>query len=161
MTARAKQIADRFRQTSDEFIAVVERLSSEQWERVVPQEKRTVAAMAHHIGFAMNRETATFQAMAEGRPNRPYTWAEFDAANARFGEQYAHGDQAETVELLRANAVKAENFVRGLSEEQLDRRGSLMAEDSRDGSVANWIEWALIGHIEGHFPAIREAAGDE
>lgn len=155
---RAEALARRFEAARDEFLAFAEGLTSEQWRQIVPEEERTVAAMVHHIAWAYETESDIFRAMAEGVSYAPLTEAGLNQSNYINGEIFENADYAETLALLRTTGEQAAAFIRGLTDEQLDRHGVFMENDPEGGTVAEWIEWVLIGHIGVHFPAIRAAA---
>ena len=156
MSARARELADRFQQVSDAFADEVELLSPSQWRAFSPEEGRTVAALVHHVAWAYEAEIEAFRAMAEGRPVPSWTEESLDEANAEAGRAFAACDQAETVALLRANATTAAAVVRGLTDEQLARTGVYIEGEPAEG-VEVWIEEVLIEHPGMHLPAIRAA----
>lgn len=158
MTTPAAELAEQFAQVAAQFARVVADLSPAQWRAFCPTEARTVAALAHHVAEGYVIELAAFQAMTTGAPVTEWTRAGLAEVNAADGATYAACDQAETVALLRANAAAAAAFVRGLTADQLARRGRYIVE-LPELSVAEWITRVLIGHPAGHLQSIRAAVG--
>jgi hypothetical protein len=156
MSARARELADRFQQVSEAFADEVARLSPLQWRAFSPEEGRTVAALAHHVAWAYEAEIEAFRAMAEGRAVPSWTEESLDQANVEAGQAFAACDQVETIELLRANATLAAAVVRELTDEQLARTGVYIEGEPAE-RVEVWIEDVLIGHPGMHLPAIRAA----
>jgi hypothetical protein len=156
MSDRAHELAERFERASEEFAAEVERLSPEQWLTLCPEEQRTVAALARHVGMAYGFEMRAFSAMAEGRSVDPLQREDLNRFNAEDGATYAACDQTETVEMLRREAAAAAKTVRGFTDEQLGRFGAYI-EGIPPRTVAEWIDSILIGHIASHLRSIRAA----
>jgi hypothetical protein len=142
---------------SEAFAAEMEALTPVQWAALVPEEKRTVAAMARHVGWAYGVELAVISAIAAGRPYEPLNDAGLVAINAAHGEEFAACDQAETVAFLRSSAAPVAAEIRSLIDEQLARTG-LFQEEFSEESAGDWIEYVLIGHPGSHLPVIRNAA---
>ncbi|HET9017774.1 MAG TPA: DinB family protein [Thermomicrobiaceae bacterium] len=159
MFDRARALAGRFEQASEEFAVAMAGLSDAEWRTLCPGEERTVAALAHHVAFGYAVEVPAFRAMAFGEPVETWTRASLDRVNAAQGQEYAECDQAETVALLRREAAAAAGFVRSLTDEQLDRSGVYL-----DGlpawTVEQWITRVLTGHPVGHLASIRAALAD-
>jgi hypothetical protein len=157
MTSRADDLAQRFAAMSEAFAAEMEQLSPAQWRAFVPEEQRTVAAMARHVGWAYRTEMAVFAAIAAGRPYEPLSDAGLAVVNAAHGDEFAECDQAETVAFLREQGAAIAAEIRALSNEELARTGVFLEELSEE-SVGDWIDYVLIGHPAMHLPAIRAAA---
>ncbi|HUZ00810.1 MAG TPA: DinB family protein [Thermomicrobiaceae bacterium] len=156
MSARARELAERFEQASESFAAAVERLSDEEWHTRCPGEERTVAALAHHVAWGYAVEARAFRAIALGEPVEGWTRAGLDRVNADQGQEYAQCDRAETVALLRRQAASAADFVRALTDEQLDRSGVYL-EGVTARTVEQWIARVLIGHPGAHLASIWTA----
>ena len=65
---------------------------------------------------------------------------------------------AETLELFRANGAKASAIVRGLSDAELDRSGTVLT-DIPAMTVQQAIEGILINHVHEHLGSIRATTG--
>jgi hypothetical protein len=158
MSQRAQELADRFERVSEAFAAEMEGLSPEQWRAFVPEEERTVAALARHVAWAYELEMDVFAAIAAGGPNASYTSEAIDELNAAHGAAFVDCDQAETVALLRQNAATVAAAIRTLSDEHLARSGVFLEEAAAE-RVETWIEHVLIGHPQWHLRSIRAATG--
>ena len=73
-------------------------------------------------------------------------------------EEIANPDKAETLELFRANGAKASAIVRGLSDAELDRSGTVLT-DIPAMTVQQAIEGILINHVHEHLGSIRATTG--
>jgi uncharacterized damage-inducible protein DinB len=155
---QARDLAERFEAANEELVGVLERLPDTSWHLVCPDEGWPVGVTAHHVAVAYPAHMRIFQAIAGGTPTRAMRWSDLDEINARHAERYAGCGRRETIELLARGAESVARFLRELTEEQLERRGSFI-DDLPELTVAQWIELVLIGHVHMHLAGIREAAG--
>jgi hypothetical protein len=81
-----------------------------------------------------------------------------DEMNAKHAKDYAHCTKAETIELLKTGAAAAAAVVRGLSDDQLAKRGTVLT-DAPPMTAEQLVNGALIAHIDEHFSSIRKTAG--
>jgi|SRR5215216_1629419 len=158
MSERAESLARRFERAHQEFLAVVEPLSADQWRADCPDDRCTVAALTHHVAIALPYQIRIFTAMAAGKRTEALTWAWLAESNADDAAVFATCDHAETIGLLNQNAVAAAAFVRSLDADHLARSG-LYIEDVTALTVDQWIRHVLIGHLTSHLASIRDALG--
>jgi hypothetical protein len=153
-SARALELAARFVAGNDAFIAFLESLTLSQWLTLVAGEERTVAALAHHVAWAMLFEVDAFETIAAGREPSPVTLQQLADVNAINGAEYAELRREDAIALLRQNAATAAAFVRSLTDEELARSGHYL--DYVPGmTLDNWIRRILINHIEMHTKTIK------
>jgi len=113
-----------------------------------------VTALVHHVAWAMGVESAAFLIMARGGGDTDWTEELLDTVNRQQAALHAHDSKDATLILLRQNTETAAAMVRGLSDDELDRRGKHMPGEP-EHSVAEWIEICLIGHMLEHQPVIE------
>ncbi len=154
MSLRAQELAQYFERANNEFITFVTRLSDEEWRRMCPNEKCTIAALARHVAGAYLFELRAFRSIAEGAPLPIISKEQIDQSNADGGLKNAAADREETLEMLRRDGATAADFVRGLSDEQLQRVGAYV-DWVPAMSVGQWIENVLFGHIRGHMASMQ------
>ena len=155
-SARALELASRFDAALEAFIAYIETLAPSQWLALVTAEERTVAALAHHIAWALSFEIEAFKVIAAGAEPTPVTLAQLADVNAVNGAEYAEVSLQEAVAMLRSNGATAAAFVAALSEEELARKGRYL-DYVPAMTVENWVRRVLIAHIGMHERSIREA----
>jgi hypothetical protein len=155
-SARAQELASRFVAANEAFIAYIESLTSPQWLTLVAGEERTVAALAHHVAWAMAFEVEAFEVIAAGAEPTPVTLAQLADVNATNGAEYAEVPRERAIALLRENGAPAASFVAGLSDEQLARKGRYL-DYIPPMNIENWIRRVLIDHIDMHTKTIRAA----
>ena len=155
MSERARALADRLEQATNEMIAVVDRTSDADWRADCPNEGRTVAVTAHHLAGGLKAVAGWVHGIATGQPAAAVSWETVHQANASHAERYANVTREETLERLRANGAAAVQMVRGLSDEQLDRVAEVFAGDGTI-TAEQLIENNLIGHVQGHLANVRQ-----
>ena len=153
---RAEEFASRFAAANDSFIAFLEALTPSQWLTLVVDEERTVAALAHHVAWAMLFEVDAFQTIAGGHEPTPVTQQQLADVNAINGAEYAEVPREQALALLHQNGTTAAAFVSRLTEEDLARSGHYLAHVPAM-TVDNWIRRVLINHIDMHTKTIKAA----
>lgn len=155
MSERAEALAARFQEANQAFIEAVEGIPEDRWKTEVPGEGWPVGVVAHHVGFMYGISAGWVLAQANGEELQPdpETTNEINAEHAR---QYAGCTREEAVELARRNGEAMARLLRGLSDEQLDRRRMWRTYDL---STENVIENVVIRHSQMHLASIRAAIG--
>ena len=71
-----------------------------------------------------------------------------------------HSDctKAETLEEFKKNGTELAEFISGLSEDELDRKGSMPAFGG-DASVNQVLEFVIFQSAKEHFDSIKKAVG--
>lgn len=164
--SRADELAADLESTYFAFADYLEGLSPDQWTLTAvnhpeisagEDEQRPVGVVAHHVGDDIPMFAERAFILARGEAMEPLAAAELDAANARHAAVNPSPDQAATAELIRDNAARAAELIRGLSDEQLARPGQ--------GALSGWtaeqlIRRVLIGHASWHEGSIRATLAD-
>ena len=157
MGERAEALARRFEQANNDVIAAVEGLSDGQWKALNKDAGWSVGVTAHHVAVSHPALIGLIQAIGSGQPLPPLTADMRDHGNAQHAQQFADCTKQETLGMLRANGAAAAAAVRGLSDEQLDRTGSMPAFGDAPISAQQVIERILIGHPGMHLASIQAA----
>jgi hypothetical protein len=158
MGARAEQLAKKFGESCGEFTKLVEGLSDADWKKVTSAEKWPVGCVAHHVAGGHARISGLLNLVAKGQPLPKLTRDLVNENNAKHAAEHANPDKAETLELFRANGAKAAAMVRGLSDVELDRSGTVLT-DLPAMTVHQAIEGILINHVQEHLGSIRATTG--
>jgi hypothetical protein len=158
MSDRARALAERVAQANAEFIATIEGLTDAQWTAHCAPENCTVAALACHVGggyrFAVN---AMLKPIAEGTAPQPVTREMVDQGNVDYLAKNANRPRAEAIAMLREHGGSAAEYVRGLSDAQLDRSAALPLFNGASFTGEAVVENVLIGHPRGHLASIQDA----
>lgn len=158
MGARAEQLASKFEQSCREFNLLVERLSDAEWKAITSAEKWPVGVVAHHVAEGHGGIAALVQTVAQGQSVPNFTMDMIHAMNVRHAKEHAHTTKVATLELLQTNGAKAASVVRGLSDSDLDRSGTVLT-GMPPMSTLQVIEGILINHVHEHMASLRATIG--
>jgi DinB superfamily len=158
MGARAEQLANTFEQSCREFNVVVERLTEAEWKKITTAEKWPVGVVAHHVAEGHAGITGLLQAVAKGQSVPNFTMDMIHDMNAKHAKEHVNTTKVATLELLQTNGAKAVAAVRGLSDADLDRSGTVLT-GMPPMSAAQVIEGILINHLNEHMGSIRATVG--
>jgi uncharacterized protein (TIGR03083 family) len=155
MGAKGEAYAKQFQAKAEEAAATVEKLSDADWRKTTAAEKWTVAATAHHIARSFEPITGMIQGLAAGRTLPHFTPQMLDEMNAQHAKEFAGCSKAETLALHRKGAAATAGVLRGLSDAELAKSGTVFA-GVPPMSAEDVIKRALLGHIDEHFGSIRK-----
>src|SRR4051812_12409798 len=158
MSRRAEQLAKELQQVTDEATGTIEGVPEAAWKRRCAAEQCTVAALACHIadGYVGILDNLV-KPMAEGQEGPRFSQEDLATWNAAAAEANAAQPQWAVLERLRTQSPPAIAYVRGLSDAQLERPGSLpFGGDPM--TVESLITHVLIGHARGHLASLQETA---
>ena len=158
MGAKSEALAKQFEAKVGEATAVLEKLSDADWKKTTSAEKWTVGVVAHHVAGAHEGISRIVQAVAAGQLMPHFTMDMLDAMNAKHAQEFAGCTKAETVALHTKNAAAAATVVRGLSDADLARSGTVLT-GMPEMSVEQIVINILINHIDDHFGSIRKTVG--
>lgn len=158
MGTRAETLADQYTQMNDDLIATVEGCSGEQWAAKCPDTGWSAGVQAHHIAAGQPFIAQFVGKIANGEQITPVTMEMIDQGNAKHAEQFANVSKDEVLTALRANGEQVGGWLRSLSDEQLDRQGTLLA-GTPESSVEGMIRFLAFGEIERHGATLRQAVG--
>jgi predicted enzyme related to lactoylglutathione lyase len=139
-------------------IALVQSLSDADWRKVTAAEKWTVGVTAHHFASALEPIAGMIAGVASGQAPGTFTMTMIDEMNAQHAREFAACTREETVALLEKGAAVAATTVRGLTDDQLATRATVLA-DAPPMSVEELISSGLLAHIDDHFGSIRKTVG--
>jgi len=158
MGAKSEAIAKKLEGKAQEAIATLKKLSDADWKKMTKAEKWSVAATAHHMAGSFDAVAGIAKALASGNFRSDFTRAALDDMNAAHAKEHANCSKTETVALFEKGSAAAAAVVRGLSDEQLARSGTVFA-DLPPMSVEQLISGGLIDHIDEHCGSIRKTVG--
>jgi len=149
--ARGPQLATELEALTSRVEAVVAGFSDEQWRGPCPNEGRSVAVVAFHVADGSRYALAMLDAAISGGPYPDWvgaTEAQGAAINARQAMEHADVSVDDVLVLLRHNARLASDFLRRLTDGELDEQPSF----APDHTTADIAEFALLGHPRSHLP---------
>jgi hypothetical protein len=158
MSARAEALAKQFESKAAELAAVIEKLSDADWKKVTAAEKWSVGVTAHHVAGAHEPISNIVKTVASGQSLPNFTMDMLNASNAQHAKDFANCTKAETLDLHRRGVTKASAVVRGLSDAELDKTGTVLA-GMPAMSAQQAIEAILVNHIQEHMGSIQATVG--
>ncbi len=158
MGAKAEAFVKQYEAKVQEATAVLEKLSEADWKKTTAAEKWTVGVTAHHVAGAHEPIANIVKTLADGQSIPHFTMQMLDEMNAKHAVEHAGCTKAETIALHKQGAAKAAAMVRGLSDEQLAKRGTVFTGEP-PMSAEEMISRALLGHIDDHYGSIRKTVG--
>ena len=159
MSDRANDLADRFEKANADLVAMLERLSDDQWQNTLDGEGWPVGVGACHIAEHYSNLAQLVDIAANGKPIpdwAPKTLGDLDKLNAEIAARNAGCSREQALDMLRTNAARTTEQLRALSDAQLDRKIVLPAVGN-EFSAEQITQMMLIGHIAMHAPSIQKA----
>lgn len=156
-SGRAVELARRFAAANGDVIAFVQGLTDDDWRTSCAREGRTVGQVVEHIAAGHLIIGGIVETLALGSPlpvAARRTQTSGARYNARQAARFAEHARRDGLRSLRRNGGIVQRFLASLTDEQLDR-----ATDTIEGPITTQdaIEDGLLGHLLGHFEAVREA----
>jgi hypothetical protein len=158
MGAKSEALAKQFEAKAQEATAVLEKLSDADWKKVTDAEKWSVGVTAHHVAGAHETIAGIIKTVAAGQSMQNFTMDMLHAMNAKHAQDYAGCTKTETLALHKKGAAAAATVVRGLSDEQLAKSGTVLT-GAPPMSSEQIVTGILINHIDDHFGSIRKTVG--
>ena len=158
MGAKGEALARQFEAKVADATGLLEKLSDADWKKTTAAEKWTVAATAHHLASSYEPITQIIKTIAAGQALPPFTRQMLDEMNAQHAREFAGCTKSETIALHKKGAAVAAAAVRGLSDAELTKTGTVFTGMSAM-SAEDMVKGALLGHIDEHFGSIRKTIG--
>ena len=156
MSQRAQEIAERFKKFSSEVIAFVENLTDADWTKVCDWEQWPIGVTARHLGaghFAIYDMTAM---IVRGKALPPLTMDQVHAMSKKDAQEHLDCSKAEALELLRSNSAKMEAFISSLTDDDLDRKGSMPAFGG-EVTTEQFMDFIVFQNAGQHFDSMKTA----
>jgi len=158
MGAKGEALAKQIEAKAKDASATLDKLSDADWKKVTEAEKWTVAATAHHLASGLEAVSGLVTGIVAGKSPDNFTRGMLDQMNAQHAKEHANCSKAETAALLKKGAATAVATVRGLSDEQLAKSGTVFA-DAPPMTAEQLVQGGLVKHIDEHFGSIRKTVG--
>ena len=158
MSHRAKDISKRIGSFADEVITFVESLTGSDWNKICDWEDWTVGVTARHVGaghFAISKMAAM---IVKGEDLPPLSMDQINAMSEKDSRKHADCTKAEALELLRKNSAELAAFASGLTDDELDRKGSMPAFGG-EVTTEQLLDFIIFQSAAQHFDSMRAAVG--
>ena len=154
MSARAESLAKEFEAQAAQMADTLEKLTDADWKKTTAAEKWTVGVTAHHAVGAHEAIAGIVKTVASGQSIPNFTPAMLEDMNAKHAAEHANVTRAETLALHKKGAAAAAAVVRGLSDAELDRSGTVLT-GMPAMTTQQVVENILINHVKEHLTSIR------
>ena len=158
MGAKGEAYAKQFETKVEEATALLEKLSDADWKKTTAAEKWPVGVTAHHIARSYEAVTHIIKTIAAGQALPHFTPQMLDEMNAQHAKEFAGCTKPETIALHKKGAAAAATAVRGLSDAELAKTGTVFA-GMPAMTAEDMVKRALLGHVDEHFGSIRKTIG--
>jgi hypothetical protein len=158
MGAKGEALAKQFEAKAQEATGVMEKLSDADWKKVTAAEKWPVGVTAHHVAGAHESIAGIIKTVASGQAMPHFTMDMLNDMNAKHAQEFAGVSKADTLALHKKGAAAAAAIVRGLSDDQLAKSGTVLA-GMPAMSAEQIVTGILINHIDDHFGSIKKTVG--
>jgi len=156
MSQRAKNLSDRLKSFSDDVIAFVESLSDEDWNKICEWEEWSVGATAYHVGAGHFAVSELAGMIIRGEPLPPLNMDQINEMSNKQAREHEGCTKSQALEQLRKNSAAMVAFAEGLTDEELDRKGSMPAFDG-EVNTEQFIGFIIFESAAQHFNSMKEA----
>lgn len=151
----ASDLADEYDAVMAEVIEVAGSCSQGDWTKSCINEQRSVGVVFDHIAEGNPQWVRWVQDFLNGRPVE-MTLETLTQRNAEHARMAAARPRRETVSDLKAGAARTSEFIRSLTDQQLE----LTQEFAWAGiQSVRWLASGAVRHPKGHLKSIKEALG--
>jgi Mycothiol maleylpyruvate isomerase N-terminal domain len=157
MGTKSEALAKQFEAKVREAMATLEKLNDADWKKVTEAEKWPVGVTAHHLAGGLEPISNMVKGLVAGQ-SLEFTNDMLNEMNARHAKEYADCTRAETMDLLKRGSAVATAVIRGLSDDQLAKKGQVLA-GSPPMTAEQLITAAFFNHMEEHLASIRKTVG--
>lgn len=156
MSRRAKEISRRIKTFSEKVIAFVENLSEKDWTNKCEWEEWPVGATAYHMGVGHFAISDMAGMILRGEDLPPLSMDQINAMSNKKALEHVDCTKADALDALRENSANMVAFVDGLSDEELDRKGSMPAFDG-EVTTEQLIAFVIFESAAQHFDSMKAA----
>jgi len=158
MGATGETLAKEFEAKVKDATILLEKLTDADWKTSTAGEGWTVGVAAHHVAASYEPITHIIETIAAGKALPHFTPQMLDEMNAQHSKEFAGCTKPETIALFKKGAAQAAAAVRGLSDAEFAKTGTVFA-GLPPMSAEDMVKRALFGHLDEHFGSIRKAIG--
>jgi len=158
MGVKGEALAKQFEAKAQDATAVLEKVSEAEWKKVTEAEKWTVGVTAHHVAGAHEQIAMIVKTVASGQSMPHFTMDMLHEANAKHAKEHASCTKADTIALHKKGTAAAAAVVRGLSDDQLAKSGTVLT-GAPAMSAEQIVTNILINHVNEHLGSIRKTVG--
>ncbi len=156
MSDRTDDLAKKVEQANNYLLRAIENSTDEQWRAKCADGEWAQGFAGYHAAASIGGITGMLQGLAQGVKLPPMTMADVDQQNVGQLKEHEGCTKQEALDMLRTNSPASVQFVRSLSDADLDRKVSLLTE-MPEMTIEQVAEMLLVGHPTGHAQSITNA----
>jgi len=156
MNQRAIHLSKRIEAFRDDVVAFVESLSDGDWKKKCEWEQWTVGVSARHLGAGHLAISGMLDRIVKGEPLPQLTMDQINAKSNKDARLHMNCTKAEALELITKNGDQLTTFVAALSDDDLDRKGSMPAFGG-EITTAQLIEYVIFKSGNRHFDKMKSS----
>jgi hypothetical protein len=155
-TTKIDDLIASFDAVNADAIALVETCPDARWRATCPAEAWPAGVVAHHIAVVHGEFLPLVRAFAGGATYSPGSSTDdVDRTNAEHARTFAGVGKPETADLMRTNGDALSAALRAIADDALDAIAGTYG--GREMTVAQVVEWIVIGHARSHLDSLRAA----
>jgi hypothetical protein len=158
MSQRARDLSKRVEAFRDDVIAYVKTMNGEEWNAGCEWEEWTAGVTARHMGAGHFRIFEMLGMILEGKELPQLTIDQINAMSDKDSREHSDCTKVEALEQLQKNGAELTEFIAGLSDDDLDRKGSMPAFGG-EATVNQVLEFVIFQSAQEHFDSIKKAVG--
>jgi len=155
MSQRGNELSRRLQQFGDELKQVAHQASDEDWNKMLPAEQWSVGVTLRHLAAGHLGIMALARMIVNGEKLPEITIEGLKEMANQHARKHADCKKEEVLEILGKNSADIVSFTAGLTDEQLDRTGYLVA--TGDVSAQQIIEYVVFMSAGEHLSHIKQA----
>jgi len=158
MSQRAQDLAQQLETLNNEVIAFVDSCSDENWHKVCNWEDWTVGVTARHVGSGHYKAIGLAKMIINGEKLPDITAEQINEGGNQHARKHADCTKDEVLKVLQKNGADTADFIAGLSDDELDRKGHL-AVAGGEITTQQFIEYVILKDSIKHLANMKTAIG--
>ena len=156
MSQQAEKLAERLRIFNTQVITFVENCTEENWRKICAREDWSISVVARHIG-AGHYDIIEMANMIVNEKTLPgLTLDQIIQMANEHAREHADCTKTEVLDILRKNGTRLADYVAGLDDAELDRKGYLEVVGGHI-STQQLIENVIFQSAAEHFANMKTA----
>lgn len=158
MSTQAKILSERIEAFKNEVIEFVDPLSDKAWDTVCDGEQWSVGVTARHLGAGHFAISGMLGMIVQGKELPQLTMDQINAMSEKDAREHAGCTKAQALEHLTKNGSELVACIAGLSDADLDRKGSMPAFGG-EVTVSQFVDYIIFQSARQHFDSMKTAVG--
>jgi hypothetical protein len=154
---RSEALAARLENGAAALAALAATLSEAEWQIRLPNDRRKIGVVVHHVASMYPIEIQLASLLAAGRPITGVTWDAVDTINRDHAEENDTVSRESALALLKTNSAAAAAAIRAFTDEELDRAAPVSLNSDAPLTCQFFLEDHPVRHSYHHLAGITAA----